>query len=149
MHSSCPYISQNHVAALCRVCIKQLAKDCLRSVRPAHLQARTLFPPAAVVPIWERLQLPLEQTLSPVSLRALILLVTFFPFKAAPAGPCLPLHDIAATAVQLWLSASMNTFWDRLWLRFLARLAKWDTHVRPSSPFLVKCCPLRCKPAAS
>lgn len=111
---------------------KQAANHGLRAHRPARLQARTLFPPAAMEPIWQRLQLLLEQTLSPISLRALILLVTFFPFKAAPAAPDLPLHDIAAKAVQLWLSVSMNTFWDRLWLRFLARLARWDTHVRPS-----------------
>lgn len=83
--------------------------------------------------IWNRLLPQLEQTLSPISLRALILLLTFFPFKAAPAAADLPVHAIADKAIQLWLSVSMNTFWDRLWLRFLARLAKWDTHVRSLS----------------
>lgn len=103
-----------------------------------RLQARTLFPSGAVEPIWQRLQAQLEHTLSPVSLRALILLLNFFPFKAAPVAPELPLHDIAAKSVQLWLSVSMNTFWDRLWLRFLARLAKWDTHVRFISTYYLK-----------
>eukprot|EP00892_Ulva_mutabilis_P011637 jgi/Ulvmu1/8846/UM049_0027.1 len=93
-------------------------------------KARSLFPPEAVEPIWQKVHAQLKHTLSPISLQALIQLLTFFPFKAAPAAPELPLHDIAAEAVQLWLSVNMNTFWDRLWLRFLARLAKWDTHAR-------------------
>lgn len=100
------------------------------------MQARTLFTASAVTEIWELLKAPLQLTLFQNSLRALVLLVTFFPHQAAATHPeltwhpKLTWHSIAAEAVEVWLSRKLNSFWDRLWLCFLSRLAKWDTHVR-------------------
>ena len=93
------------------------------------MQAKTLFAPSAASEIWDRLKLPLALP-APTCISALVLLVTFFPHKAADRSPDGPWHSIAEQAVKLWLGYKMNAFSDRLWLCFLARLAKWDTHVR-------------------
>jgi hypothetical protein len=97
------------------------------------LQARTLFAAEAATEVWQYLQKPLRQSLTQAPLRALILLLTFFPHKAASTSPELPWADFATQAVEIWLSSKLNPFWDRLWLCFLSRLAKWDTHVRTCS----------------
>lgn len=106
-----------------------------RAPDPAYLsagmQARKLFSSAGATEIWDVLKGPLQLTLSPNSLRALVLLLTFFPHQAAATSPELPWHTIAAEAVQIWLKHKLNSYWDRLWLCFLSRIAKWDTHVRP------------------
>lgn len=93
------------------------------------MQARTLFSSAAATEVWEHLRRPLRQNLSPSAFRALMLLLTFFPHKTASIPSDTPWHRIATEAVDLWLSCKLNSFWDRLWLCFLSRLAKWDTHV--------------------
>ena len=94
------------------------------------MQARTLFTATAATEIWQLLKGPLQLTLSQSSLRALVLLLTFFPHKTAAIAPELPWHCIAEEAVRIWLSHKLNSYWDRLWLCFLSRIAKWDTHVR-------------------
>jgi hypothetical protein len=94
-------------------------------------QASTLFAPSAVEVIWGLLRPALEQPLTPNSLKALATLIVFFPQKTAAIAPELPWHAYAEQAVDLWLQVRHNSFWDRLWLCFLSRLAKWDTHVRP------------------
>ena len=97
-----------------------------------RMQARSLFPVAAASEVWEQLRQPLRKTLSPSAVRALMLLLTFFPHKTASMKSDTNWHEIATEAVDIWLSCKLNSFWNRLWLCFLSRLAKWDTHVRPS-----------------
>lgn len=94
------------------------------------LQARSLFTASAARDIWKVLKGPLKLTITPSALRSVVLLLTFFPHKTAATNPELPWHSIAAEAVEIWLSVKLNSFWDRLWLCFLSRIAKWDTHVR-------------------
>lgn len=94
------------------------------------MQARSFFPPTAAPIIWERLKGELEQSLSPVSLSAAAKLLIFFPHRSITSEQALPWSKWATEAVNLWRRISHNSYWDSVWMCFLARLAKHDTFVR-------------------
>lgn len=95
-----------------------------------RVQAKCLFTEDAALAIWSLLRNPLHQKLAMSPPKALILLLTFFPHKTASAVDSkVNWHGIAGEAVATWLNFKLRPSWDRMWLCFLSRLAKWDTHV--------------------
>eukprot|EP00892_Ulva_mutabilis_P003225 jgi/Ulvmu1/12903/UM098_0091.1 len=89
-------------------------------------QARSYFPPTAASIVWDRLKEELQHSLSPVSLSAVAKLLIFFPHRSIHTDKSLPWNEWASDAVKLWRTMSQNSYWDSMWMCFLARLAKHD-----------------------
>lgn len=102
-----------------------LAERSLRDV-----QARSFFAPKEAAAVWGKLKGELEQSLSPVSLCAVAKLLIFFPSRSITNDHSLPWNQWASEAIDLWRGISHNSYWDSMWMCFLARLAKHDTYVR-------------------
>lgn len=98
------------------------------------MQARSFFPASVAEVVWDKLKGELKQSLSPVSLSAVAKLLIFFPHRSITTEKSLPWNQWAVEALDLWRDISHNSYWDSMWMCFLARLAKHDTFVRPSRP---------------
>ena len=65
---------------------------------------------------------------------ALLLLLTFWPHRAVSTHRELPWDAWAQRGMDLWGAMRHQHSWNRLWIAFFARLAKWDRYVRPGCP---------------
>ena len=94
------------------------------------VQVKHLFPSSAAATLWQRLEPALAQPLTFECYHALLLLLSFLPHRAVSTDRSLPWNDWAQRGMELWGQMRHQHTWNRLWIMFFARLAKWDRYVR-------------------